>query len=97
MKKIIVIVLIALCFAGSTFTQNNDMNAASVVETTYILPKLGMEDKFEAAIKAGTSTLMTAFHEIDGIPSTANPKLLIDILRKRWGFEGVVVSDEYSG
>ena len=36
---------------------------------------------------------MCAYHEIDGIPCAANPWLLTDLLRKEWGFEGVVFSD----
>jgi beta-glucosidase len=36
---------------------------------------------------------MTAFNEIDGIPSTGNKWLLTDLLRKEWGFKGMVVSD----
>ena len=36
---------------------------------------------------------MTAFDDLNGIPSTANPFLLRQILRSEWGFDGVVVSD----
>jgi len=31
---------------------------------------------------------------INGIPACANGKLLNDILRKEWGFNGYVISDE---
>ena len=31
---------------------------------------------------------------INGVPACANKKLLTDILRSEWGFEGYVVSDE---
>lgn len=33
-------------------------------------------------------------HRINGVPACANKKLLTDILRNEWGFEGYVVSDE---
>ena len=36
---------------------------------------------------------MSAFNEIAGVPSSANPRLLTGILRDQWGFDGVVVSD----
>ncbi|ULT27612.1 hypothetical protein KUH03_13425 [Sphingobacterium sp. E70] len=36
---------------------------------------------------------MTAYNSIDGIPCSANPWLLKDVLRKDWGFTGFVVSD----
>lgn len=48
---------------------------------------------FEKAIKAGCSSIMTSFNDNDGIPASGNSKLLKDILRKEWGFDGVVVSD----
>jgi len=48
---------------------------------------------FKAAKDAGVGTFMTAFDDFDGIPSTANPFLLKEILRKEWGFDGFVVSD----
>ena len=48
---------------------------------------------FEAAISAGVVAVMPAFHDIAGIPMTANEPLLKDWLRKRLGFEGVLISD----
>lgn len=51
---------------------------------------------FEAAFKAGCPTVMAAFNEISGVPATANPWLLDEVLRKEWGFDGLVVSD-YTG
>lgn len=48
---------------------------------------------FERAVKSGAGSVMTAYNSIDGIPCSANPWLLNDILRKDWGFTGFVVSD----
>ena len=48
---------------------------------------------FKAAIDAGAMTLMTSFNDNDGIPSTGNRWLLTDVLRKEWGFDGMVVTD----
>ena len=49
---------------------------------------------FEPAIRNGHAmAVMAAYNEIDGIPCTANPLLLLDILRKEWGFRGFVLSD----
>ena len=36
---------------------------------------------------------MSSFNEVDGVPATANKFLLTDVLKKRWGFKGLVVSD----
>lgn len=36
---------------------------------------------------------MTAFNTVDGIPAAGNKRLMRDLLRKEWGFDGVVISD----
>jgi beta-glucosidase len=51
---------------------------------------------YKAAVDAGAGSLMASFNDVNGIPATANKYLLTDILRKRWGFDGFVVSD-YTG
>lgn len=51
---------------------------------------------YKAAVDAGAGSVMASFNEIDGIPATANKWLLTDVLRKQWGFSGLVVSD-YTG
>ncbi len=52
---------------------------------------------FEAAVKeADLFSIMPAYHEVDGIPVHANKWMLDGVLRKEWGFEGVVVSDYYA-
>jgi beta-glucosidase len=48
---------------------------------------------FRAAVDAGTASLMSAFNSLNGVPSTANPFTLKQVLRKEWGFRGLVVSD----
>jgi len=51
---------------------------------------------YKAAVDAGAGSIMAAFNEVDGIPSTGNKFLLSDVLRKQWGFNGFVVTD-YTG
>ncbi|MCK9409169.1 MAG: glycoside hydrolase family 3 C-terminal domain-containing protein [Bacteroidetes bacterium] len=48
---------------------------------------------YQAAIDAGAWTVMSAFNDIGGVPSSGSSWLLTDVLRKEWGFTGVVVSD----
>ncbi|MEW5798094.1 MAG: beta-glucosidase BglX [Bacteroidota bacterium] len=48
---------------------------------------------YKAAIDAGAWTLMSAFNEIGGVPSSGSHWLMTDLLRKEWGFKGLVVSD----
>ena len=62
-----------------------DMSEMSLWET-YLPP-------FKASLDAGALTFMTSFNEINGVPSSANPQLLTDILRKKWGFKGFIVTD----
>jgi len=52
---------------------------------------------FEAAVKeANALSVMNSYSEIDGIPCASSRELLTDILRKQWGFEGIVVSDYFA-
>jgi beta-glucosidase len=52
---------------------------------------------FETAIKeAGAFCVMPSYNEIDGLPSHANRWLLDDLLRREWGFRGLVVSDYFA-
>lgn len=49
---------------------------------------------FEYAVKEGNAqSIMTAYNAINGIPCTINKKLLCEILRNEWGFNGYVVTD----
>lgn len=48
---------------------------------------------YKAGIEEKAKMIMTSFNIVDGIPSTINKWLLKDILRKEYGFEGVIISD----
>jgi beta-glucosidase len=48
---------------------------------------------FRAAVEAGVAAIMPAFHDLAGVPMTANAAVLNDLVRGRWGFDGVMVSD----
>ena len=48
---------------------------------------------FKAAVDAGVGTFMTAFNDLNGVPVTANPYVLTEVLRGEWKFDGLVVSD----
>jgi beta-glucosidase len=53
--------------------------------------------QFEAAIREGHAySVMSAYSALNGVPDSCNQRLLTDILRKQWGFEGYVVSDDGS-
>lgn len=48
---------------------------------------------YEAGVKAGAATLMSAFNDISGVPASANSYTLTEILKQRWKHDGFVVSD----
>ena len=48
---------------------------------------------FEAGLRAGALTVMSAFNDLNGVPASANSYTLTTVLRQRWGFRGFVVSD----
>lgn len=67
-----------------------DYNTTEISEHTlrqFYLPP------FHAAVNAGSATIMSAFNSLNGVPSSANPFTLTQVLRKEWGFRGVVDSD----
>ena len=52
---------------------------------------------FEMAVKeARVRSVMNAYQEIDGVPAASSRWLLTELLRDRWGFEGIVVSDYFA-
>lgn len=49
---------------------------------------------FESAIRdASARSVMTAYNSVDGAPATQNHRLLTEVLKRRWGFPGFVISD----
>jgi beta-glucosidase len=50
--------------------------------------------QFERVVREGkVAGVMSAYNSVNGVPASANPFLLTELLRHRWGFEGYVVSD----
>ncbi|MCA0755123.1 glycoside hydrolase family 3 C-terminal domain-containing protein [Paenibacillus sp. N4] len=48
---------------------------------------------FRKAVEAGARSVMTAYNEVDGVPCTSSEELLDGLLRREWGFEGLVITD----
>jgi len=63
----------------------SDVSPQSLWET-YLPP-------YEACVKAGAATLMSAFNDISGVPATANHYTLTGILKQQWKHDGFVVAD----
>ena len=60
--------------------------SAQTLWDTYLLP-------YEMGVKAGAATLMSSFNDISGLPGSANPYIMTEILKKRWKHDGFIVSD----
>jgi len=60
-----------------------------LMENLYLVP-------FHAAEEAGAGSFMSAYMDLNEVPATGNHWLLTDVLRKDWGFQGVVLSDAFA-
>lgn len=55
----------------------------------YLLP-------FQIAVKdSNPGALMTSYNKVNGCHASESPRLLQDIVRKEWGYDGLIVSDWY--
>ncbi len=57
-----------------------------LMQNVYLVP-------FHAAADAGAGSFMSAYMDLNDVPAAGNHWLLTDILRKEWGFQGIVLSD----
>jgi beta-glucosidase len=61
--------------------------AEPVLRELYLAP-------FEACVReAGVELVMAAYNKVNGVPMTEHARLLRDVLKDEWGFDGVVTSD----
>jgi beta-glucosidase len=85
---------IAACakhFVGYGLTEGGrDYNRAEVstseLHNVFLAP-------FHAAVDAGCDTVMTGFSTVNGVPATGHEELVRGVLKREWGFGGLVVSD----
>ena len=72
------------CLAGRDY-QYTEVSRQSLHDT--FLPP------FKAGVNAGVATVMSAFNDLNGIPASAHPYTLTEVLRNQWHFQGFTVSD----
>jgi len=80
----------ALYGASEAGRDYNSVDMSRVNMYNYYLPP------YKAAVDANVATLMSSFNVVDGIPATGNKWLLTDLLRNKWMYRGMVVSDANS-
>lgn len=81
-----------LCAQGET-TGGVNASAASIGERE--LRDIHLRG-MKACAEIGVKGVMAAYNEIDGVYCHANPWLLKDVLRKEYGFEGIVMADGFA-
>jgi len=79
-------------FGGGGFSEGG-RHPASVHVAPRELREVFLFPFAAALLEAKAGGIMSAMHDIDGIPCSASRELLITILREEWGFDGVVVGD----
>jgi beta-glucosidase len=82
-------------FPGSGTTVGG-LNVAPMVTTERDLREVFLYPFKQAVMRGGAMGVMAFYGEYDGIPVHTNTWLLRDILRKEWGFKGIVVSDYFA-
>lgn len=96
-------------FQGDDLTNNNTLIScakhfvgygAALAGRDYNTVNMGQDElrnvylpPFKAAIDSGVESFMTAFNELNGVPSTGNKFIFREILRDEWDFKGFVVTD----
>jgi beta-glucosidase len=68
-----------------------DYNTTDISE--HVLREIYLPPFKAGIIDAGAQSVMSAFNDLNGVPTSANPFTLTQVLRNEWGFEGLVVSD----
>jgi beta-glucosidase len=74
----------------------NGTNAAPANYSERVLREFHFLPFEHVVKKAGALSVMTTYHEIDGVPVNANRWLVTDVLRGEWGFGGFVVADYFA-
>lgn len=73
--------------AGEGGRDYNTVDMSEWMQREYYLPA------YKAALDEGCEMVMTSFNTIEGVPATGNKRIMRDLLRDEWGFNGVLISD----
>ena len=84
-------------FVGNNQSEGIDTNRHEVIDNDFVIDSRTLHEiylpAFEAAVNAGTGSIMAAYNQVNGYPNAGNPDLLNGVLRGELGFRGIVESD----
>ena len=96
-------------FQGNDLTQTNTMASCAKHFVAYGAAESGKDyntvslseydlrdiylKPFKAVVDNNVASIMSSFNEVNGVPATANKRLLTDILKNEWHFNGFVLTD----
>ena len=84
-------------FVGNNQSEGVDSNRHEVLDNDFVIDLRTLHEiylpGFEAAVDAGTGSIMAAYNQTNGYPNSGNPDTLNGILRGELGFRGFVESD----
>ena len=73
--------------------EERDRSSISVAVSDRVLHEYYLRPFKAGVVEAGVASVMSSYNAINGVPGAANSAMMIDILRKDWGFSGIAVPD----
>jgi beta-glucosidase len=73
--------------------EERDRSAISVTVSDRVLHEYYLRPFKAGVVEAGVASVMSSYNAINGVPGAANSAMMIDLLRKDWGFSGIAVPD----
>ncbi|MBV1687939.1 glycoside hydrolase family 3 C-terminal domain-containing protein [Novosphingobium sp. G106] len=73
--------------------EERDRSSISVSVSDRVLHEYYLRPFKAGVVEAGVASVMSSYNAINGVPGAANSAMMIDLLRKDWGFTGIAVPD----
>lgn len=73
--------------------EERDRSSISVTVSDRVLHEYYLRPFKAGVVEAGVASVMSSYNAINGVPGAANRAMMVDLLRKDWGFTGIAVPD----